>query len=136
MSGSEPPHHLMSASLNSDQLSQDNHLPWYEASDSTCVIREPTLIYMGDDRPLLLLFPTSYQESLAVLPSAKKLASEQNALLILMLYGELSNDEMKVLLLELIAQQVVPLFIGESNRRKFNQALKSISNRSDANDEV
>ncbi len=132
MSGSEHPNHLMSASLNSDQSTQDNQFPWYKSSD----IREPRLIYMGDDRPLLFLFPTSWQESLAVLPSAKNLASEQNALLILMLYGELSNNEMKVLLLELVAQQVVPLFIGESNRRRFNQAIKSLSNRSDTNDEV
>lgn len=57
MSGSEPPNHLMSASLNSDQSTQENQFPWYEASDSICVIREPRLIYRGDERPTSFALP-------------------------------------------------------------------------------
>jgi len=113
--------------MDSDKAILKNGLIWYEEPDGTCKILSPTLISMGEDRPLHLMFPVHLSEALSVLPEAKEMASERDALLVLLLYGEASDSEIKTLVLELAEAQVLPLWIGEENRRKFNKIVAMLS---------
>lgn len=116
----------------SPQINLNPHLRatngyWYEAFDGTCTINQPVLIHQGDDQPNYLLFPVHWPEFIAVLPEAKRVARESNALLVLVLYGELSLDTMKALVVEFAAAQVLSLWVGEQNRKNFNQSVALLS---------
>ncbi|HEY9602325.1 MAG TPA: hypothetical protein V6C85_11990 [Allocoleopsis sp.] len=90
---------------------------------TTDSITQPTLIGMGDDRPAYLMYPTHWQEALGQIPPAKKLARERDALLVLVLDGEIALDEMKSLVAEFALAQVIPLWLSEENQSKFNTAV-------------
>jgi hypothetical protein len=90
---------------------------------TTCKITQPTSIAMGDDRPAYLMYPTHWHEALSRLPEAKKLARERDALLVLVLDGEISLNEMRFLVVELALAQVIPLWLSEENQSKFNTAV-------------
>lgn len=107
-----------------------NNCHWYEATDGNCTIQKPTLINMGEDIPVHLLFPVYWQEWLYVLPEANRLAWENEALLIFVLYGKVSLEQMKLLVLEFAVKSVLPLWIEEENRNKFNCAVAMIANKS------
>lgn len=121
--------HLMNTSTYCNIPYLQNKRPWYEAADGTCTIKKPTLINMGDDRPLHLLFPVYWREWLSVLPEANKLARENDGLLILVLYGKISLEQMKLLVLEFTDKIVLPLWVEEENRNKFNCVVALISNK-------
>lgn len=118
----------MNISTNYNTSCLINSPPWYESADGACIIQEPTLINMGDDQPLHLLFPVYWREWLFILPKANRLASELNALLILMPYGDLSLEQMKQLVLEFAHKSILPLWVGEENRSKFNCAVALLNN--------
>lgn len=105
----------------------ENPQTWYEADDGTCRIKTPTLINIGDDKPLHLLFPINWKELLSILPSAKNLASVNDAILVLVLSGELSVEQMQLLIIELAVECVLPLWVGKENRDKFNCAIVRLS---------
>lgn len=114
-------------SMNSfDPPLENDHL-WYEGPDGTCNLLTPTLLNLGDDKPLHLLFPVHWHESLAVLPSVKQLASEHDAFLVLMLHGEASDHEIQALVIGLADAQVLPLWLGEQNRKKFDRIVEMFS---------
>lgn len=100
-----------------------NHHPWYETVDGACMIQEPTLINMGDDKPHHLLFPVNWQEWLNVFPQARNLARQHDALLVFVLYGEISLEQMKALIVDFAEKSILPLWVGKSNRNKFNYAV-------------
>lgn len=104
--------------------------PWYEGPDGTCSLDKPTLINMGEDRPLHLMFPTHWSQAVDVLPEAKRLASERDAFLVLLIYGEASDQAIQSLILELADAQVLPLWIGEENRKKLDRIITMLSQRS------
>lgn len=108
----------------------ENRRPWYEGPDGTCNLDKPTLINMGEDRPLHLMFPVHWSDAVDVLPEAKRLASERDAFLVLLIYGEASDREIQSLILELADAQVLPLWIGEENRRKLDRIITMLSRRS------
>lgn len=93
------------------------------SSTKACNITQPTPIDMGDDRPGYLMYPTHWYEALNRLPEAKKLARERDALLVLVLDGEISLDEMRSLIAEFAVAQVIPLWLSEENQSKFNTAV-------------
>ena len=117
----------MNISTHSNTSGIENNRPWYESTDGTCTIQEPTAIYMGDDKPLHLLYPVHWKEYFGVLAKAKSLAREVNALLVLMLYGDVSSDHMKFLVLEFAEARVIPIWIGEENRKKFANTVARYS---------
>jgi hypothetical protein len=90
---------------------------------TSCKITQPTVIGMGDDQPAYLMYPTHWHKALGQLPTAKKLARERDALLVLVLDGEISLDEMKFLVAEFAIAQVIPLWLSEENQSKFNTAV-------------
>lgn len=115
--------------LDREQSNPKQDLPWYERPNGTCNFLQPTLINMGDDKPLHLMFPVHWSESLAVLPQARNLARELNALLVVMLYGEASDNDIESLSLEFAKARVLPLWIGEKNRRKFDRIIAMLLNK-------
>jgi len=123
----------MATSMNSDKAHLGNNRPWYEGPDGSCNLLTPTLINMGEDKPLHLMYPVHWTDSLDVLPLAKNMASEQDALLVLMLYGEASDSEIASLILELADARVLPLWIGEQNRKKFNRIVAMLSGKAESN---
>lgn len=104
-----------------------NDHQWYERADGTCKFENPTLINMGDDRPPNLFFPVQASEALSVLAKAKYIANELDALLVLLLYGEIADLEMASLILELADSRVLPLWVGEKNRTKFDRIVAILS---------
>jgi len=88
-----------------------------------CNISQPTLTNMGEDRPAYFMYPRHWYEAIGRLPEAKKLARERDALLVLVLDGEISLDEMKSLVAEFAVAQVIPLWLSEENQSKFNTAV-------------
>ncbi len=84
---------------------------------------QPTLLDMGDDRPTYLLYAVYWREGLNILHEAKKLAREHDALLVLVLYGEVSLGEMESLVVEFAEAQVIPLWLAQENQSKFNTAV-------------
>ncbi|MDP8964136.1 MAG: hypothetical protein M3O33_09170 [Cyanobacteriota bacterium] len=117
----------MNTSNHSDAPYLENNRPWYESIDGTCTFQEPTAIYMGDDKPLHLLYPVHWKEWFGVLAKANSLARELNALLVVMLYGDVSLDHMKFLVLEFAEARVIPIWIGEENRKKFASTVARYS---------
>lgn len=117
----------MNISTNHNTSYLENTLPWYETADGTCKIKTPTLVNIGDDRPLHLLFPVDWQEWLSVLPSARNLATINDAILVMVLSGEVSFEQMQFLILEFAAECVLPLWVGTENRHKFNCAVVRLS---------
>lgn len=115
--------------LDREQSNPKQDLPWYERPNGTCNFLQPTLINMGDDKPLHLMFPVHWRESLDVLPQARNLARELNALLVVMLYGEASDSDIESLSLEFAKARVLPLWIGEKNRRKFDRIIAMLLNK-------
>lgn len=115
--------------MNIDKTNE-NRRPWYEGPDGTCNLDKPTLINMGEDRPLHLMFPVHWSEAVDILPEAKRLASERDAFLVLLVYGEASDQEIQSLILELADAQVLPLWIGEENRKKLDRIITMLSRRS------
>ena len=103
-----------------------NDCPWYENPDGTCTILQPTVLNMGDDTPLHLLFPVHYSQTLSVIPEAKQMGRELDTFLVLMVYGEVSESQMECLILELAQAQVIPLWIGEENRKKFTTVTNKL----------
>lgn len=116
----------MSIFTNSGASYQENYGFWYESPDGLCNIQQPMLINMGEDKPLNLLFPIHWSESLPVLPEAQNQAKNLNAILVLMLYGDVSLEKMLSLAVEFASAKVLPLWIGAENRSKFNQAIAMI----------
>jgi hypothetical protein len=106
----------------------ENSQPWYEAADGSCKIKTPTLVNIGDDKPLHLLFPVDCKEWLSILPSAKNLATINDAVLVVVLFGEISFEQMQLLILKFAAECVLPLWVGKENRDQFNHAVVSLSN--------
>ena len=119
----------MDMGRNSKEAYLHNERPWYEGPDGSCHLIEPTLIKMGDDQPCNLMFPVHWSEAMCVLPEAKKRAHELNAFLVLMLYGEASDSEIQSIVLELADAQVLPLWIGEHNRKKFDKIVEMLSQK-------
>lgn len=117
----------MDTCMESNQTYLENERPWYEGPDGTCNIIQPTLLKMGEDKPLHLIFPVHWREASSVLPEAKAMAREHDAFLVLMLYGEASDSEIQSLVLEFAEAQVLPLWIGEQNRMKFNKVIGMLS---------
>lgn len=113
--------------MNSFDPPLENDRLWYEGPDGMCNLFTPTLLNLGDDKPLHLLFPVHWRESLAILPKAKQLASEQDAFLVLMLYGDASDHEIRALVIELADAQVLPLWLGDQNRKKFDRIVAMFS---------
>ncbi len=97
--------------------------PWYENADGTCKVQIPTLVSMGEDRPQCLMFPAHWSQSSSVLPKAKNMASELDAILVLLIYGDISYSEITALILELAEDRILPLWIGENNRKKFDRIV-------------
>ncbi|HEY9822798.1 MAG TPA: hypothetical protein V6D35_18805 [Candidatus Sericytochromatia bacterium] len=112
--------------LNTPSLKKKR--PWYEAADGSCAVEKPMLIDMGDDKPLHLLFPIECSKSLLILPEAQNLASKLDALLVLMLYGEVSLEEMQSLVLHFATESTLFLWIGEKNWKMFNDTLERFLN--------
>jgi hypothetical protein len=110
-----------------NQLEINWNSPWYEKPDGTCNIQQPTLINMGDDKPLHLMFPVHWSKSLNVLDDAKKLASQLDAFLVLVLYGEASESEMASLTLEFATARVLPIWLGQKNRQQFDKVTAVLS---------
>lgn len=110
-----------------EETYQENNPPFYEGPDGTCKFDQPTLINMGEDRPLHLMYPVHWSHSLHVLPSAKTMASKHEALLVLLIYGEASDNEIQSLILELADAQVLPLWIGKENRKKLDRIIALLS---------
>lgn len=104
----------------------ENYCYWYESHDGLCKIQKPTLIHMGEDKPLHLLFPTHWSESLSILPNAQNQARNLDAILVIMLYGEISLEKMIVLVIEFASAKILPLWVGGENRSKFDQAIAMI----------
>lgn len=117
----------MNSRTDSDEGYMEDDRPWYESPDGSCNFLEPTLINMGEDKPLHLIFPVHWSEAIALLPEAKNMADEREAFLVLMLYGEASDIEIQSLILELADAQVLPLWVGEDNRKKFNRIIDMLS---------
>lgn len=117
----------MNLSTNHNTSYLENPQPWYEATDGSCKIQTPTLVNIGDDRPFHLLFPIDWKEWRSILASAKNLATIHDAILVLVLSGEVSFEQMQFLILELAAECVLPLWVGKENRHKFNCAVVRIS---------
>jgi hypothetical protein len=113
--------------MDTNQANLKNGSIWDESSDGTCNLLEPTLIYMGEDLPLHLMFPVHWREALSILPDAQKMARQQDAFLVLMLSGKASESEIQSLILELAKAQVIPLWVGEDNQRKFDEILAKLS---------
>lgn len=113
-----------------------NDCPWYENPDGTCTVLQPTVLNMGDDLPLHLLFPVHYSQTLCVIPQAKQMGRELNAFLVLMVYGEVSESQMEFLILELAEAQVIPLWIGEENRKKFTTVTNKLRTHSQLEQKV
>jgi hypothetical protein len=105
----------------------ENRPPFYEGPNGTCKFDKPTLINMGEDRPLHLMYPVHWSHVHHVLPSAKTMASKHDALLVLLIYGEASDSEIQSLILELADAQVLPLWIGEENRKKLDRIITLLS---------
>ena len=118
----------MNISTNHNTSYLENPQPWYEAADGTCRIQTPTLINIGDDRPLHLLFPADWKEYSAILSSAKNLATINDAILVIVLSGKVSFEQMQFLILEFAAEGVLPLWVGKENRYKFDCAVVRLSN--------
>lgn len=118
----------MNISTNHNTSYLENPQPWYESADGTCRIQTPTLVNIGDDRPLHLLFPVDWKEWLSILPVAKNLATINDAVLVIVLSGEVSFEQMEFLILEFAAECVLPLWVGKENRHKFNCAVVRLSN--------
>lgn len=118
----------MNLSNNHNLSYLETSQPWYETTDGTCKIQTPTLVNIGDDRPLHLLFPIDWKEWRSILPAAKKLAILHDAVLVIVLSGQISFKQMQFLILELAAECVLPLWIGKENRHKFNCAVVRLAN--------
>lgn len=73
------------------------------------------------------MFPVHWAKSLEILPQAKRMADDHQAMLVLLLHGEASNSEIMSLVLQLAETQVLPLWIGEQNRRKVDQIISMLS---------
>lgn len=117
----------MNISINHQTSYLENLQPWYETTDGTCKIQAPTVVNIGDDRPLHLLFPADWKDSLSILPLAKNLATINDAILVIVLSGEISFEQMQLLILEFAAECVLPLWVGKENRHKFNCAIVRLS---------
>ena len=115
----------MVARMDINEAYEKRH-PWYERPDGTCNLDQPTLINMGEDRPLHLMFPIHWTQAVDILPEAKRLASERDAFLVLLIYGEASDQAVQSLILELADAQVLPLWIGEENRKKLDRIIKML----------
>lgn len=113
-----------------------NDCPWYENPDGNCTILQPTVVNMGEDIPLHLLFPVHYSQTLSVIPAAKQMSREVDAFLVLMVYGEVSESQMEFLILELAQAQVIPLWIGEENRKKFSTVTNKLRTQSQLEQKV
>jgi hypothetical protein len=74
-----------------------------------------------------LIYPAHWTQARGIVLEAKKLARENDALLVLMLYGEAPDIEVQALVLDLADAQVLPLWIGEQNRKKFDKAIAWLS---------
>lgn len=118
----------MNLSTNHNTSYLETLQPWYETTDGVCKIQTPTIVNMGDDRPLHLLFPVDWKEWQSILASAKNLATINDAILVLVLSGEVSFEQMQFLILELAAEYVLPLWVGKENRQKFNCAVVRLAN--------
>jgi hypothetical protein len=110
--------------LSGSGASWESKLGYYSIDRAGMSIAiQPTLLEMGEDGIAYLLYAVFWPEWLTKVYEAKKLARQHDALLVLVLYGEVSLTEMKSLVLELAEAQVIPLWLGGENQRKFNLAI-------------
>lgn len=120
--------------MHSQEAALENNRHWYESPDGTCTILQPTLVNMGEGKPLHLMFPVHWAKSLEVLPQAKQMANSLQAMLVLLLHGEASDNEIVSLIVELAEAEVLPLWIGEQNRQKVDRIISMLSNQIQGND--
>ena len=113
--------------MTSDTISADNQLPSYEAPDGTCTLDEPTLVNMGEEKPLHLMFPIQWDLVREALPDALAMAKDLNAMLVLLIYGETADTEIASLIVEFASNEVLPLWIGEKNRKKVERIIEILS---------
>lgn len=113
--------------MNSEPTSTDNQLPWYEGPDGTCRLNEPTLVNMGEGKPPHLMFPVNWDAVSEVLPEAKAMAEDINAMLVLLIYGEAADSQIAQLIVELASSDVLPLWIGDENRKKVERIIEILS---------
>jgi hypothetical protein len=113
--------------MTSDTISADNQLPWYEEPDGTCRLDEPTLVNMGEEKPLHLMFPIQWDLVREALPDAIAMAKDLNAMLVLLIYGEAADSEIASLIVEFASNEVLPLWIGEQNRKKVQRIIEILS---------
>ncbi|NEP53213.1 MAG: hypothetical protein F6K65_32200 [Moorea sp. SIO3C2] len=123
----------MNTWVKSEAAYLENHRPWYEGPHGTCNLLKPTLIHMGDDKPLHLMFPVHWTEAIDALPQAKIMARQLDGFLVLLLYGQASDQEIQSLVLELAESQVLPLWLGWQNRKRFDRIVAMLSNHSELN---
>lgn len=116
----------MSIRTEVDNTCVNTHYSWFQDTEAVCNIPEPILINMGDDLPLHLMFPVHWSKCLNVLSTAQRIASKQDAFLVLMPYGNASDVEIARLMLELSYSQVLALWIEDENREKANQIMAEI----------
>ncbi|NEP29640.1 hypothetical protein, partial [Moorena sp. SIO3I6] len=67
------------------------------------------------------------------LPQAKTMARQLNGFLVLLLYGQASDQEIQSLVLELAEAQVLPLWLGWQNRKRFDRIVAMLSTNSELN---
>ncbi|HAG79748.1 MAG TPA: hypothetical protein DD379_18770 [Cyanobacteria bacterium UBA11162] len=115
--------------MNSDTAPLENQRPWYEKPDGTCNLDQPTLVNMGEGQPLHLMFPVHWTQSVEVLPDAKKMANDLQAMLVLLIHGEASDKDIASLIMQLAEAEVLPLWIGEQNRRKVDHIITMLSSQ-------
>lgn len=117
--------------MSSDTASLENQppCPWYEKPDGTCNLDQPTLVTMGEGQPVHLMFPVHWTQSLQILPQAKKMAGELQAMLVLLIHGEASDREIAELIIQLAGTEVLPLWIGEQNRRQVDQIITMLASQ-------
>lgn len=118
---------LSAVQMTSDTISADNQLPWYEGPDGTCTLDEPTLVNMGEGKPLHLMFPLQWDIVREALPDAIAMAKDLNAMLVLLIYGEAADSEIASLIVEFASNEVLPLWIGEQNRKKVERIIEILS---------
>ncbi|MBE9126833.1 MULTISPECIES: hypothetical protein [unclassified Coleofasciculus] len=112
--------------MHSQEATLENNSPWYESPNGTCTILQPTLVNMGEGKPLHLMFPVHWAKSLEVLPQAKQMANNLKAMLVLLLHGEASDSQIASLIVELAEAEVLPLWIGEQNRQKVDRIISML----------
>ncbi|MGB7443118.1 MAG: hypothetical protein WA919_18795 [Coleofasciculaceae cyanobacterium] len=116
----------MNIRTEGDNACINTHYSWFQDAKAACNIPEPILLKMGNDLPLHLMFPVHWSKCLAILSTAQRIASEKDAFLVLMPYGDASDLEIARLMLELSYAHVVALWVEDENRVKASKIMAKI----------